>query len=259
MRRRARMMWRWGLWTAAGAVAVSVACVALRPTGVVERKGGGEVVVVLHGLNRTSRAMEKMAAALAGEGYTVLNCNYPSTAGSVAELTQSVQEAIAPRVESADAVHFVTHSMGGIVVRVMAQAHPLPNMGRVVMLGPPNQGSELVDALGSWRAYRWVNGAAGNELGTATNATVQTLGAPTFELGIIAGDRSLNPLFSWLIPGKDDGKVSVERTKLEGMADFVCLHVTHTWMMRNSQVIRQTLHFLKNGRFESTEAPSADH
>ena len=235
------------------AMATTVSCVMLRPTGVGRKEGGGETVVVLHGLNRTSRAMGKMADTLAQEGYTVLNCNYPSRALPISALAEDVYQKIAPHIAEAESVHFVTHSMGGIVLRQMAKDHPLPNMGRAVMLAPPNQGSELADALGSWRAYRWVNGPSGDELGTATNSTPRLLGAPAFPLGVIAGDRTVNPLYSWLIPGADDGKVAVERTKVEGMADFRCLHVTHTWMMRNPQVIRQTAHFLKNGFFEPLE------
>jgi len=230
---------------------VTSACVLLRPSGIVHREGGGEVVVVLHGLNRTSRAMERMAKELAQEGYTVLNCNYPSHKKPIATLAEGLYQEIAPHIAQADKVHFVTHSMGGIVLRAMAQAHPLENMGNVVMLAPPNQGSEMVDTLGSWRAYRWVNGPAGLELGTSSNSTPHRLGAPAFPVGVIAGDRTVNPLYSWIIPGVDDGKVAVERTKLEGMDDFRCLHVTHTWMMRNPHVIRQTAHFLKTGRFEA--------
>jgi len=224
----------------------------LRPSGIERKAGGGEVVVVLHGLNRTSRAMGKMTDTLAQEGYTVLNCNYPSRSGSIAALAEGVHQDITPHLAQAEAVHFVTHSMGGIVLRKMLKEHPLPNMGRAVMLGPPNQGSELADALGSWWAYRWVNGPSGDELGTSTNSIPARLGAPAFSLGVIAGDRTMNPLYSWIIPGADDGKVAVERAKVEGMADFRCLHVTHTWMMRNPNVIRQTLHFLRNGCFEGT-------
>ena len=229
--------------------AVVVGCVMFRPAGMVKREGGGEVVVVVHGLNRTSRAMERMAEGLAREGYTVLNCNYPSQKEPIATLARELHKEIAPHVARAEAVHFVTHSMGGIVVRAMAKEYPLENMGRVVMLSPPNQGSEIVDTLGSWRAYHWINGPAGGELGTSTNSTPLRLGAPDFPLGVIAGDRTLNHFLSWMIPGMDDGKVAVERTKVEGMADFICLHVTHTWMMRNPDVIRQTAHFLKTGRF----------
>ena len=242
--------WRCTLGVALLAVAAAAGYALCRPTGIVVREGGPETVVILHGLQRTSRAMEKMAEGLAREGYTVLNCNYPSSKKSIAELAEDLRRDLAPRIARADKVHFVTHSMGGLVLRKMAQDSPFANMGRVVMLGPPNQGSELTDALGPWRPYRWVNGPAGGELGTSTNSTPFLLDAPSFPLGIIAGDRTPNPLYSWIIPGADDGKVAVGRTKLEGMADFICLHVTHTWMMRNREVIRQTTHFLKTGRFQ---------
>ena len=194
--------------------------------------------------------MERMAEGLAQEGYTVLNCNYPSYTGSIETLAEDLYQAMAPHITHAEKVHFVTHSMGGIVVRAMVKEHPLDNMGRVVMLGPPNQGSEIVDTVGSWRVYQWINGPAGIELGTSANSTPLRLGTPAFPLGVIAGDRTLNPFLSWMIPGADDGKVAVERTKVEGMADFICLHVTHTWMMRNPDVIRQTAYFLKTGHFE---------
>ena len=219
---------------------------------IVHRDSKIEIVVILHGLNRTSRSMKKMAKWLTREGYTVLNCNYPSSKKSIAELAEGVYKEILPHIVRADAVHFVTHSMGGIVLRAMAQAHPLENMGRVVMLAPPNQGSEIVDSLGKWQVYKWINGPAGLELGiVSNNSTPLKLGTPTFQLGVIAGDRTLNPFLSWIVPGADDGKVAVERTKLVGMKDFICMHVTHTWMMQNSHVIRQTVYFLKTGHFET--------
>jgi hypothetical protein len=120
---------------------------------------------------------------------------------------------------------------------------------RVVMLGPPNQGSEAVDRLKNLPGFYWLNGPAGVQLGTSEQDMPRQLGAANFELGVIAGRRSINLLLSSMIPGQDDGKVSVESTKMDGMTDFISLPCTHTFMMRNSEVIRQTLFFLEHGHF----------
>lgn len=209
-----------------------------------------ETVVLLHGLNRTHRAMTKLESALSAEGYAVINCDYPSRSADIETLAARLFATLTPQLAEAPRVHFVTHSMGGLLLRVYLQSHALPNLGRVVMLGPPNRGSEVVDRLGSLALFRWINGPAGGQLGTAANGVPAQLKAPAFELGVIAGDRSVNPLLSLLIPGRDDGKVSVARAQVAGMRDFVCLHVTHPFMMRNRQVIRQTQHFLRDGCFQ---------
>lgn len=147
-------------------------------------------------------------------------------------------------------IHFVTHSLGGILVRSYLARHTIPNLGRVVMLGPPNQGSEVVDQLGSWWLFRKLNGPTGNELGTNKDSTPNQLGPANFCVGIIAGDRLINWINSWLIPGRDDGKVSVERTQLAGMADQIVIASAHPFLMRNPTAIQQTIHFLRTGQFE---------
>jgi triacylglycerol lipase len=154
------------------------------------------------------------------------------------------------RGDGAAKIDFVTHSLGGILVRSYLARHTIPLLGRVVMLAPPNQGSEIVDRLGSFFLFKWINGPAGNELGTDKNSTPNKLGAANFPLGIIAGDRSINWINSLLIPGRDDGKVSVERTRLAGMSDFIVIHATHPLIMCHPEAIRQTLQFLRTGNFD---------
>jgi len=212
-----------------------------------------ETVVLLHGLNRTHRAMGKLERSLRAEGYAVINCDYPSRSADIDTLTATLFAALIPQVKSAANVHFVTHSMGGVLLRNYLQTHDISNLGRVVMLGPPNRGSEVVDRLGSMKPFRWINGPAGCQLGTGAGSLPLRLEAPSFEFGVIAGDRSVNPVLSMLIPGRDDGKVSVARAQTAGMHDLIRLHVTHPFMMRNSQVIRETQHYLRTGQFQKAK------
>ena len=196
--------------------------------------------------------MLSMARALQAAGYLVCNVNYPSRTATIETLSEDAiggALAVCER-RGARKIHFVTHSLGGILVRSYLARHTITELGSVVMLGPPNQGSEVVDRLGGWWLFKRINGPAGGELGTDQHATVKKLGAANFCLGIIAGDRSINWINSTLIRGRDDGKVSVEYTQLAGMKDHIVIHATHPFLMRNQEAMRQTLFFLRNQAFD---------
>jgi len=210
-----------------------------------------EQVILLHGLCRTSRSMAVMEKSLTQAGYKVRNVDYPSRSASIGQLAETVvgPAVVACENDGATRINFVTHSLGGILVRCYLAHHSITNLSRVVMLGPPNQGSEVVDKLGGWRLFKKINGPAGSELGTDKDSVPNKLGPADFDVGIIAGNRSINWINSWLIPGRDDGKVSVERTKLTGMADWIQLSVSHPFIMRNQAAIRQTICFLRAGKF----------
>ena len=215
-------------------------------------KPGREAVVVLHGLGRTSFSMRGMANHLESAGFVVANVGYSSRSGPPAELVDVIRDQIRKDLgdpEAYDSIHFVTHSLGGILVRALLADQAPASLGRVVMLAPPNKGSEVVDQLGDYRFFRGLMGPTAVELGTAHDALPKRLPAPTYELGVIAGNRSIEPWLSWLIPGDDDGKVSIESTKIDGMTDFRVVDSTHTFIMNSAVVRDEVLHFLRHGRF----------
>ncbi len=211
-----------------------------------------ECVVLLHGLARSHRSMTPLEESLAAEGYHVINSEYNSLEAPIETLApRAIDSAIDQCPPKSNTIHFVTHSLGGILVRQYLQQQPTTPIGRVVMLGPPNQGSELVDRFVTVPGFNKLNGFAGKQLGTGDNSKPNTLNKANFELGIIAGSKSINPILSLVLPGDDDGKVSVESTKLNGMKAHITLPTTHTFMMRNSVVIAQVSHFLKHGKFDT--------
>jgi len=206
-------------------------------------------VILLHGLARTSSSMTVMEERLLEQGYHVINDGYPSRDASIEELAEI---AIAPAIQICndyDEINFVTHSLGGILVRQYLSRHEIPKLKHVVMLGPPNQGSEVVDKLNKIPGFQFINGDAGLQLGTSDLSVPNKLGPANFDVGIIAGTQSINLILSTFIPGVDDGKVSIESTKLEGMNDHLEMATTHTFMMKNKKVLEQVTHYLSNGKF----------
>ena len=197
--------------------------------------------------------MQKIETALKKGGYHVCNCNYPSRKKPIELLSEStIEQAIDHCVENhqAERIHFVAHSMGSILIRFYLGKHDINNLGRVVMLAPPNAGSELVDHLSQLQLFKLISGPAGNQLGTDAASLPNSLGPVDYEVGIIAGNRSINLFYSLFIAGENDGKVSTRNARLEGMTDFIVLPYTHTFMMNREQVIEETLHFLRHGRFQ---------
>lgn len=208
-----------------------------------------EYVILLHGLARSRYSMWLMEKALKRAGYSTINIGYPSTKYAISTLAEmTIPNALSNCPKHAK-IHFVTHSMGGILLRHFLTQNTIHNLGNTVMLGPPNKGSEIVDKLETLPGFKFINGPAGLQLRATQDSIPNTLGPVNFTLGIIAGSRSLNPVLSSMLPYPNDGKVSVASSKVEGMSAHITLPVSHSFMMNNRQVIRQTIHFLTSGSF----------
>jgi len=211
-----------------------------------------DCVVLLHGLGRSANSMNRIEEAMVAKNFDVANINYPSRKNTIEHLAP---EAVGRGVEAckkqeAATIHFVTHSMGGILVRQFMANNQVPELGHVVMIAPPNQGSEIVDNWRNVPGYVAISGPAGLQLGTDDASVPKTLGPVKFSVGVIAGNRTYNLIFSMSLPNPDDGRVSVAKTKVEGMSDFIEMPHTHSFIMRSDDVIRQALHFLEFGEFQ---------
>ncbi|HEV7927916.1 MAG TPA: alpha/beta fold hydrolase [Verrucomicrobiae bacterium] len=235
-------------------IGVAAVCVLLAAVtaGVAPVKGPpGEWIVLMHGLGRTTWSMNRILWGLEAARYNVVVLSYPTRRHGVEGLSERyLHRVLMAKVPvSAAKVHFVTHSLGGIVLRRYLAHHSIPNLGRVVMLAPPNHGSKLVDSLRRNAIGRWVLGRAGRELGTTSNDQPQRLGPVDFSLGVIAGDASLNPIFSRILNAPNDGKVTVESARIDGMTDFTVVRYSHTWMMWRGETLRLILNFIRDGNF----------
>lgn len=219
-----------------------------------------DCVILLHGLARTAKSMQPLADELLAAHYIVVNQGYPSRKFPVAQLAEkAIPPALALcRAQAAQRIHFITHSLGGILLRQYLATNSIPELSRVVMFAPPNKGSQVVDKLKNVPGFTLMNGPAGQELGTNPESVPLQLGPVTFDLGVIAGTRSINWILSLYLPNPDDGKVSLENTKIDGMHDFIALPVSHPFIMKDKTSIRQSLYYLQQGHFLHDENTSED-
>ena len=212
-----------------------------------------ETIVLLHGILRSKMDMIALEKSLAENGYDCINILYPSREKKLEDIAEFVDTQIKSHASFSPEkpLNFVTHSMGGLVTRYYIATYTPENLGKVVMLSPPNSGSEFADFLSENKylspLFKGIFGPASEQLKT-THRHID--GDITYPLGIIAGSASINPLAPWILEGEHDGIVPVERTKIEGMTDHITLHSNHTFMMFEPKVINQVLYFLENKRFK---------
>ncbi len=210
-----------------------------------------EAVILLHGLGRTAASFWEAEHKLNDYGYKVFNVNYPSTTKSIQYIVNIYlkEKLEVLEISKYSKVHFVTHSLGGIITRYLYKYHKKDNFAKVVMLSPPNKGSEMADYFKDKKFALLFLGKALTQLTTDSNSIPNTLGKFKGELGIITGCKSNNPFFSKKIPGPDDGKVSIESAKLDGMDAFLIVEQNHTFIMNSNYVIEQIIYFLNNSKF----------
>ena len=215
-----------------------------------------EIVVLLHGILRSKYDMHFLNSLFEKNGYVTLNIMYPSREQNLEELSDFVHENITSSEHYSEDItlNFVTHSMGGLITRYYIAKRKPENLGKVIMLGPPNTGSEFADWLSETKVlapiFKTIFGPAGQQL---TTKYPHIDGDITYPLGVIAGNMSINPLAPWVLDGEHDGIVPVERTKIEGMADHIVIPATHSFMMFNPEVMEQALHFLQHSTFKHEE------
>ena len=218
---------------------------------------GPQTVVLLHGLGRSARNMLILKWRLQARGYDVCNVDYKTRVRSIDEAVDSVLRTLDDCVMPGATIHFVTHSLGGLVLRRLLSRQTFPLAGRAVMLAPPNSGSEIADHFKSLPVAKAVLGPLAAKLGTGPDDLPSQLPIPSIPFAVIAGDQWINPAGPIWLPSPHDGTVSVESTRLSGMDDHLVLPYTHTFIMHPAVVADQIDSFLRVGHFDrSADAAS---
>lgn len=206
----------------------------------------GKAVLLIHGIGRSSKSMSPLVRPLQEDGYTVIPFDYPSTRIPIEESAGYLRKVIGS-LEGIETIDFVVHSMGGLVVRSYLAGEPDKRLRRMVMLGVPNQGAEMANLVENQPLFRAIYGEAGQQLVGGKAAFAAGLPTPRFEFAVIAGARGTEEGFNPLIPGDDDGTVTVASTRLPGARDFQTVNALHALLMGNRESLAATRHFLKTG------------
>jgi len=212
----------------------------------------GKAVVLLHGIMRSAKSFNSFKRELEKQGYLVFSVDYPSTQITIEQAAADLQRVL-QSLEGIEQISLIGHSMGGLVIRAWFQDHQDTRIDKVIMLGTPNQGAEMAEALKNFLPFQWILGKAGQQLATNEENSPRKLPAPSVPCGIIAGGRGeqTNGYNPWL-PGDDDGTVTIASAHLEGEADFLRLPCLHMFLMRDKKAIKAALQFLETGQFPAS-------
>lgn len=207
------------------------------------------LVLLIHGLGRSKDSFGGLEAALGAAGYEASAINYPSTRRGLDAHARQI-ERLLDTLEDVDRVSFVTHSLGGLVLRALLARDGAWRAriaaGRAVLIAPPSQGAAIADRFKDFPPFQWIMGAGG---AGATSESARRLPAPPLPFAIIAGGRGDGAGYNPLLAGDDDGVVTVEEARLDGAADFRVIDALHTVIMNDPRAIALVLSFLETGRF----------
>ncbi|PCJ54906.1 MAG: hypothetical protein COA70_04240 [Planctomycetota bacterium] len=206
------------------------------------------LVILLHGIADSRLSFWRLEDKLKQDGWQVAALSYPSTHQSLQQHADHLAEVV-EHLRGYRSVHFVTHSLGGIVVRrFLADGgvwQQRISIKRIVMIGPPNQGAVFAEKVEAFPPYTWIFGDAGKSL---TPSAMKSLPAPEMPFLVIAGSRGNKDGWNPVLQGDDDFVVRVEETHLQGETGHLLVKGLHGLMMNNNGVIAATLMFLRNGK-----------
>jgi pimeloyl-ACP methyl ester carboxylesterase len=214
----------------------------------------GKVVILVHGMGRSSKSWPKLSKALEADGYQVIPFDYPSTRCAISDSAEYLAQVIRG-LDGVDEINFVCHSMGGLVIRSYLANNSDDRIQRMVMLGVPNLGAEMADLVAKWPLYQWVCGPGGCQLVTDPKGLIASLPTPDFEFAVIAAGKGNNSGYNPLVAGDDDGTVTVASTRLPGATDFLQVNgLLHSFLMFDNRVIDATVRFLDEGKLRAEGA-----
>lgn len=211
-----------------------------------------QLVILLHGMGRTHFSMRSLEKYFKRQGYEVLNESYDSRTTPIEVIAVEHIGKLLGSIESDEyeAIHFVTHSLGGIMLRYYLSHHTIHKLGRIVMIAPPNQGSEVAELYRDKLWYRLATGKPGQQLYMHNNPLLRELKPMPTDVGIMIGTKSSDPWFNHAFAGPHDGKVSVQSARLPEMKDFITVDHGHTFIMNNKKIQQNIKYFLQHGIFD---------
>ena len=237
-----------------GLLAMSLlgACASV-PDTAYRQVDGDEVVVLVHGFSKHAQSMEPIGDYLAQYGYRFISVDYPSGEVNASEALALIHTQLAGCCDQARRIHFVGHSIGGLLIRAYLAEYQVDQLGNVVLIATPNAGSEFVEAMNRMPGYAEATGPLLQQMVPGEQGIPAQLPLPDYPVGVIAGSRTHNPLSWLLLPGDDDGAVSVSSTRMEGMQDFLVVPANHHWLRHDQRVLEEVLHFIQYDHFKAGE------